>query len=542
MTFVALALGVAQSQSPTILHARIVSAAIFKPGIVMLDREVEVPTGTGFYALDELPDALDGTFWYGSNDDALVSELSTTIRLEEKVQTYEAKTIPELIYANQGKHLSFKILKGNDPETVSGTLTDLDDRGGLTIKLDGGGIRSLNISQIVELDPTGLTTTYTRKGQVPTLRVQFKATAPKTAHIRFSSLEPGAAWTASYLVDLGANSGSRILGKAQVGLGGLKFENTDTKLMAGYPNLPTSPKFDLASGYSSLDAYLHGNGTALGAYRPGIRDPYDLFPTWVQQMRAALARYGLTNYTNYGFPMDGRAENGFGFGGGGMGGGGFGVAMEGRSGQLLPSDSSVYRSESIYAYPIGSTTLEPGDRLTKLLFEQQSHYRTVYHWDANQSTNSVDELLRIHNDGKTPWTGGAATITKNGLPLAQVAMPFTSTGHDADLVLGQAPDVLMYKDVQEIRAEPIPNPKRPNIVDHTRLTEQTVIVAENSKSEDITIEIVLDLLGDVKTTDAKIEKLPRHYNDLNPKSHLIWSFLLPAGQQKRITVTNVYIR
>jgi len=545
MILFAFALGLAQVPNPTTLHSRVISAAIFKPGIAMLVREVEVPAGSGLYALDDLPDAIDGSFWFSSPDDALVSDVDTTIRLQEDSKTYDAKTIAEMLYANVGKHMMLKAnsYRGNDLESISGTLTDLDDRSGeLTMKLDSGDIRTLPMSQVVELSPAELTMTYTRKGKVPTLRVQFKVDAPHAGHVRFTTIEPGAAWNASYLVDLGAESMARVEGKAQLGLGSLKFDNTDVKLMAGLPTLPSATKFDLASGYGSLDAYLHGNQTSFAPYRPGVIDPYDLFATWIQQMQLALARYTAGMY-NGGYPSGGV-------------GGGFGVSVDGdssfrgavfnsngsyeKSGQLLPNDANVFRSESLYAYPIGPTTLEPGDRLTKLLFEQQSHYRTVYHWDAADGNDPVQEFLRIHDDAKTPWTGGVATVAKSGIPLAQTDMPFTAPGHDADLTLGQAPDILMDKDVQETKAEPIPSVnKQPARV---RLTELTRISATNTKDEAVTLEIVLTLPGEVTTADAKVEKLPRRFGDLNQQVHLTWTLQLAPGEQKKIQVTNTYVR
>ncbi|MFI5385932.1 MAG: hypothetical protein ACHQ50_07405 [Fimbriimonadales bacterium] len=548
MTFLAIALGLAQAQNPTTLHSRVISAAIFKPGLAMLVREVEVPAGSGFYALDELPDAIDGSFWFGSPDDALVSDVNTTIRLQDDSKTYDAKTIPELIYANVGKHMSMKVYRSpSELESVAGTVVNLDERdGNTTLKLDGGNMRSVPISQIIELDPAGLSTSYTRKGKVPTLHVQFKASASKAAHVRFTTMEPGAAWNASYLVDLGNDSAARVEGKAQLGLGGLKFEDTDTRLMAGFPNLPTTNKFDLAAGFGSLDEYLHGGERNFAGFRPGTPDPYDFFGQWLQRAEQALARFVLGTYNP-------------GYGGGGFGGGAFVVdgTQQGvngvfagttpgsfiRTGNALPADTSIFRSESLYAYPIGPTTLEPGDRLTRLLFEQASHYRTIYHWDAESGNNPVEQYVRVHNDGKTPWTGGVVTISKTGIPLAQTDMPFTAVEKDADLALGKAPDVLMDKDVQETKAEQIPNPNRKageNL--HVRLTEETQMSATNTKDEAITLEIVLTLAGDVTAPGAKVEKLPRRYGDLNAKVHLTWTLQLGPGEQKKISCTNTYIR
>jgi len=200
----------------------------------------------------------------------------------------------------------------------------------------------------------------------------------------------------------------------------------------------------------------------------------------------------------------------------------------------------MFRSESLYAYPIGPTTLEPGDRLTKLLFEQQSHYRTVYHWEAEDANNPVEEFLRIHNDAKKPWTGGVVTVAKTGIPLAQTDMPFTAPAHDADLTIGKAPDIITDKDVQETKAEPLPAVNKQPV--RIRLTELTRMSATNTKDEPVILEIVLTLPGDVTAADAKIEKLPRRFGDLNQKVHLTWTLQLAPGEQKRITVTNTYIR
>jgi hypothetical protein len=296
----------------------------------------------------------------------------------------------------------------------------------------------------------------------------------------------------------------------------------------------------LAAGFGSLDAYLHNRQDSFGPSRPGMADPYDLFASMLQQMRLDLARYTLSLYSGY--PYYGN------FGGGFGGGGSMGITMDGRygqqgydkSGQLLPTDPSVYRSESLYAYPIGPTTLQPGDRLTKLLFEQHSHYKTIYRWNGFVDS-AVEEFLRIHNDAKAPWTGGTVMIAKEGIPLAQTAMPFTATGHDADLPLGNAPDVLTDKDVQEIKAEPVP-PTKPDYTVRRRITEETKMAVQNTKDEPITVEVVLTLPGDVVTTGAKIDKLPRKYTDINARSKMTWTLQLGPGEQKRIQVTNTFLR
>ncbi|HVT13872.1 MAG TPA: hypothetical protein VHE55_16535 [Fimbriimonadaceae bacterium] len=541
MSLIALALGLAQAQAPTVLHARIISADVFKPGLVVLTREVEVPAGTGMYTLDCLPTPLDGSFWYGSPDMAEVSDVATVIRTEEQSKSFEAKTIGEYLIGNVGKHMVVRTYRGDDLNTLSGTLTDFESGGGnATFKLDSGSIRSLNLNQIVELDPTGLSTSYTRSANAPTLRLEFKASAPKVAHVRFTTLEKGATWNASYRLDLGADNFGRIEGKVQLGLAGLKFENTETKLMAGLPNLPDRTKFDLAAGFGSLESYVNNSPNSFPNARPFVADPYDTFASLAQQARQVLARYLQTGYY------------GSGFAGGGFGGGGDysrGAVFAGttsseygnaQSGQLLPNDANIARSESLYAYSIGTTNLEPGDRFTKLLFSQRTPYDTIYRWEAENVNNLVQEFLRVHNVSKTPWTGGLATITKDGVTLAQTDMPFTAGGHDADLKLGSAPDILMDKQVIESKAENLP-PDYLHVI-HIRITEQTTISATNTKDEPITLEVSLTLPGEITTSGAKIEKLPRRFSDQNASTHLVWTLKLGPGEQKRITVTNVYVR
>ncbi|HWA84354.1 MAG TPA: hypothetical protein VG820_13000 [Fimbriimonadaceae bacterium] len=526
-----MALGLAQTQTPAVLHARIISADVFKPGLVVLTREVEVPAGTGLYTLDCLPTPLDGSFWYGSPDMAEVSDVATVIRTGQESKTYEAKTIGEYLIGNVGKHLAVKIYRGENLDTLAGTLTDFEASNGMaTIKLDSGGIRSLNLNQIVELDPTGLSTSYERSAKVPTLRLEFRASAPKAAHVRFTTLERGATWNASYRLDLGADNFGRVEGKVELGVGGLTFENTETKLMAGLPNLPDRTRYDLAAGINSLEGYLSGVPGGF-AGRPAVSDPYETFSDVLRQAQQALARYLLAGYY------------GNGYGGGGFGGGG--MTADGRygnaqSGQLLPNDGNIARTESLYAYTIGTTNLEPGDRFTKLLFSQRTPYDTIYRWDAESTNNPVVQVLRIHNVSKTPWTGGLATITKNDMTLAQSEMPFTAGGHDADLKMGFAPDILADKIVTETKAENLPSNAYYRVL--VKITEQTTISATNTRDEPITLEISLNLPGEVTTAGAKIEKLPRRLSDLNPMSHIVWTLKLGPGEQKRITATATYIQ
>src|SRR5687768_13449602 len=110
----------APAPDPVQLTTRVVEAAVFKSGLVYLTREAMIPAGKATYKLDTIPTAIDGTFWYGSPDGLVVTDLRTSLKLVDKKDVSDPKTISQYLFANVGKRVTLVVEQNEKTATVSG--------------------------------------------------------------------------------------------------------------------------------------------------------------------------------------------------------------------------------------------------------------------------------------------------------------------------------------------------------------------------------------------------------------------------------------
>jgi hypothetical protein len=533
---------VSAPDEPRELASRIVSAHIYRPGLVFLVREVTIPAGRGSYRLDVLPEVLDGSLWYEAAEGATLSDLTTVLRLQERSFDVEAETIPELLAANVGRRVKIWVAgpAGARPSALEGTVANFQlPQGVLTLRLDSGNVRSVPLNLISELAADGLKTTIERQAPVPVQHISFQAEAARPASIRFASLETGAIWTASYRLELLSSASARLEAKGQLGLAGLRFEDTEVVAMAGLPRLSAGTKVDLASGLGPLAAYVNNTQSRHRAHHPAPGDPYDSLP----QLIAALDRLMQSSAAAqpyYGGP------GGF---GGGMGGGTGGGAIDfitfdstdsstvARPGVIAP-ETSPQQMEDLYAYPFGKLSLAPGDRLTRVLFQANASYERLLVW--TNETNVVHSTLRVRNETKMPWTGGKCMVMMDGAPLAQVEMPFTALNDQAELTIGTAQDVVVDRDVVEVSRRSLP-PHMGRV--WTEVTLRATFTARNLRTEPARLDLRVAIDGEVtEAAGAKVTVRPNPRSPLNPRSEVVWSTTLAPGEEKTFTALHKTIQ
>jgi len=90
---------------------------------------------------------------------------------------------------------------------------------------------------------------------------------------------------------------------------------------------------------------------------------------------------------------------------------------------------------------------------------------------------SVDRVLRVRNTTKNGWPGGMALITSDGLPNAQVEMPFTPAGQEASLLDYQDVGVLMLLSRSGLSIAETPVEMVPRRAGHSRVFASWPVVA-----------------------------------------------------------------
>jgi len=550
-----ITLAIQSSGNPVDLKSRVTEASVFKSGLVMLTREVTIPAGDGLYSLDVIPQAIDGSFWYSSPDGLLVTDVETTIRINDEKLKATAQTVGDYLAANVGRRvkLTYRTTVYSpgpvEKEVPIEGILNGPPRGQTNIvpfKMDDGELENLSITNIVQINTNGLNSELSRSIKTPELKIRFRAHAEKSSRLDFLTMESGAAWIGNYLVKLQAGGVSQVVGKAQLGLGRLTFDETNVKALAGEPHLNENSRYDLAAGIGGLNAFLDRNQESYLSFQPGDRDPYLM----LQQMAndAANARAAIEQGTN--FQLNDaymNAGNIYAAAGGGFGGGRGGYAPSPASADTalrqvltreLASQGSTDRLESLYSYSLGKVSLKPGDRLSRILFSQASAYESIFRWEAEVGTDNsvVKSLLRIHNTGTSPWTGGQVFITKEETPLAQVEMPFTPAGKFADLEMANTQDILTKKEETEVSREIVPMPGRPK-ASIPRTTNEVHLTVESARNETAKFELTLLVPGElIEANGGKIEKLTRKLDTWNGQSRIIWSFNLNAGDKREFKI------
>lgn len=514
------------NSGPTVLKSHVVEAAVFKSGLIFLTREAEIPAGEADYRIEDVPVAIDGTFWYSSTDNIKLLDLTTKLQILDKKEPVNAKTITDYIISNVGKHVKLG-LSGTPLERVSGTIVDVGTQSGIvTLRKDDGVLRSIGITSVVELDPTGLSAKSTRTSKEPVVLMTFHLRSSKPTKIRFLSLEKGATWTGSYLITLGDMGKGKIEGKAQIAMGSQHLEDTLTSAIAGLPNLPATWRYDLASGIGSLTSYLQSQQDQYIGYQLSDKDPFALIPQLYNQRFQSPFGNQFANYNSIG---------GF---GGGMGGGGFGGPGGPRDEEAfrMPEAPATAQVQSLYAYRMGSLTLEPGERLTRRLFERDMDYTSLFTATITDQPDAVvNNVLRMKNESAFPWTDGLALVMKEGIPVSQIEMPFTPINETADLRLAVAKDVKVTPTLNTIATVDINLSDWPHQV-MKKATDQLTVHLYNSRQEQIQLELHASNVGTVSDAGGGEVSQDRSKSDAyNPGNQIVWTVTLMPGERKTIT-------
>ena len=158
--------------------------------------------------------------------------------------------------------------------------------------------------------------------------------------------------------------------------------------------------------------------------------------------------------------------------------------------------------------------------------------------------------IRLTNTGSVPWTTGPATIFKEGTPLGQQLLTYTSVKNKVDVPITVATDLNTKKEEEELSRK-----LRALIVNGTEYTKATLhgtLTVTNFKERDVHIVITRKLLGTATgaTRDGKITlsnsmenasilwegyvwywwSWPWWVYRVNPISQIEWEADIPAGE------------
>jgi hypothetical protein len=543
LALTALLLGTSQ---PETLKTRVSDAAILDSGIALVVREGTIEPGEHTYKLDVTPEALDGTLWYGSPDGAKIGDFTTTLRYEKRIHKREAVTVLDFVEANVGKTTTLFVTStdGKSLTEIKGKIVK-GDGGSASIMTEGGLLRTINLASVAQIDTKGLATTVEKEYEAPIVEIRFATKASEKARIQIAALEPGAGWEGTSVLELSGIKNAKVVSKAQLVLGGLKFEETNVRLLSGIPALANSYSgaLDAATGSNGLAEFLAKAQPAMPNARNEENDPYHRLAEILAKMASVLASGPIVAQTSMG-----------GYGGGGFGGVGYGgVGGRGMAGRGYAdavgegTQTRLQRIESTHIYDFGKITLEAGGRITRILAKADATYESLViagqtlQSDWHQMGDSAGDLpatnvLRVQNNDNSPLLGGPCLVIKDGVPLAKLVFPFTGPKAEATIDLGAANDLKIEKSFQVTgrKESPTTSPGWVSI----KTTGIIRFSIRNYRDEKVKLELASVQSGEpVEPGGARIVQLPSVRNDLTPAFRAIWVIELAPNEKKDVSIT-----
>jgi len=331
----------------TVVHTTIDSVGLFKNGLAVVERSVEL-AGPGTYRIEDVPTPVHGTFFIESTTP--VATRATTMLVDSPLDVIDGPLQDQLA----GKEAAITLRE--QPNPILGTVAAIEpgdkskqwNRGyqGSSSMYDGWG-RAISVAPAagrflvletkdgrVLVDQAAITSlkitgdAKTAKRRKPVLMLTLAEGAPKqTVHLSY--LAKGLAWAPSYRVDLVDDKKLAIKQNAVVKNELMDLKGVEVFLISGYPSI------DFAHVTSPLALQQTWTAFFTQLSSPPSADRYG--------NRAAMQQQVLMNSISNG---------------------------EGASGMAAPPDESI----DVHYESIGKQTLEDGDALALDVGAAQADY------------------------------------------------------------------------------------------------------------------------------------------------------------------------
>jgi hypothetical protein len=524
-----LAAGVVRAE-PVDVEAPIVSVGLFKNGLAVVRRTMELP-GEGTYRLRGIPEVVHGTFWIES--DAPLDVLSTTEDVPYEVP------VPVALGAEGGlagrvvsvhlKDAAGTVLEGTVVTPSPGDGADGRDQGSDWVRRNyislpytsgsssyGSGRRSGPLQQIVldtadglvYIDPEMVAFCRAEKGPVSSVRKEHillltvgegKGGA-RTAYVSY--LAKGLAWAPSYGIDISDPDVLHISQKAVVRNELEDLRDAEVGLISGFPSVkmidvvsPLSPGMEWSRFFSQL----------------------------------AQAPYRWQDNVFRGF-----------VGQAGGGGASADVTLTDLGGVALPQEGGP----DIHYHSIGKRSLRVGDALGVTTGEGTAPYERVVEWlvpdnrksngryidDSDRERNpekyasSAWDALMFRNPLSFPMTTAPAMVVSDGRFLGQRPSFWTDPGQPATVQITKAMSIRTWSTEEEEEGSRMK-------VDYWwgreyyRVTARGRLSVDNNRSEPVKMVIRRRLSGKLLEADGE------------PKAKLLASGIYSHNQRNELTWT-----
>ena len=496
----------AAAETPT--TSKIVSVDLFKNGLAVVRREATLGKA-GAYVLDDIPDAIHGTYWIDS-----VAPVETLIRTREvdvpvaevhpgnlqddlagkKVTIhFRGEKLPPVI----GMVAKFKPLKGDEPASPPSRFLVVETAKGRSF---------VESSEIASVE------SETGDGKVKRKRSQLVLTVgvsdkPDTkVVIRY--LTRGLAWAPSYKIDISDPKTLTLEQHAVIKNELADLADAEVRLISGFPSVQFGHVRSLFSARTTMAAFfneLSNNGV---------------------HNNAVMFNSVVTQNSDLGNSRSPRSFPSLG---------------------VIPTGEGV----DLHYEPIGKRTLAEGDALSLTVAKGSAKYERIVEWlvpdtrdvygraierSGPNEDDSPWDSLRFANPLKFPMTTGPAMVIAGGKFNGQRTSYWVNAGEDMVLRVDKALSVrtrtLENEDTKEGNRDLVWVGGR----QYRKTTVEGEVTVNNHRKEAIQLVVRRRFSGELINAEGepKSSLLEDGVYSVNKRNELFWTIPLKAGEERKL--------
>ncbi len=490
--------------------SKIVSVGLFKNGLVVVKREVQV-SGAGVYRLDAMPEPVHGSFWIESNAKVDVSVKMRDVESPALVEggmrmqsDLAGKTVTLHFRNDKIGSITGKFVKLSPPRLPEG-LSASDRPGhseGFWILQTAKGRLYVNPADVAMVQAEGNDEKILRRAPVLFLNVGKSAQKPV---VYISYLSHGLAWAPSYHVDISDPKSLAIEMVAVVRNEFADIADAEIKLISGFPSVefanvssPLSARASWARFFQEVSSRHSGRQDAL------------------MTQAVTLNNSMLTNYDLLRPRLDINAT---------------------------PAGEGV----DLHYEPIGKHTLLRDESMSLSVGKAKADFERVVQWTVGtsavakkfggnraQQADEMWDVLVFKNPFKFPMTTAPAMVVENGRFNGQRTAGWTNVGEEANLRITRSLSIRAMSREQE---DGKPN-ERVVVEDrnYTKVYLKGELAMSNHRNQPVKLQIRHAIRGKISEIagDPKVITREESLEDINRVHEAHWTVTLNPGEERRI--------
>lgn len=495
-----------------IAKSKIISVGLFKNGLVVIKREVQIPKD-GVYRLDSLPEPVHGSFWVEST-----AKVDVSVKMREVEAPMDVEGPIRLQHDLAGKKVTLHFRNDKIP-SISGTLVKLakpEAPEGLVPEGQQSGYHEhfwilKTAKGRVYVNPNDVTMVQTEDGddkitqRKPVLLLNVAKSDKKPA-VYVSYLTNGLAWAPSYHVDI-TNPKSLAIEMAAVVRNELTdLQDTEIKLISGFPSVEfahvTSP-LSARTTWTKFFQEVSGRGEGI------LRQDFALTNNISMQPIFNNREFSRPN-VNLG---------------------------------AIPAGEGV----DLHFESIGKRTLLREETISVSVGKAKADYERVIEWTVGTSpvarkygvrAEQKDEMwdvLHFKNPFKFPMTTAPAMVVENGKFNGQRTAYWTNVGEEANLRITRSLSIRATS-----REEPDSKASDRVVFDdktYSKVYLRGELTMSNHRNQPVKLHVRHAIRGTISDIDGEPKRTAREESleDVNRINEVLWTVALNPGEEKRLT-------